>query len=84
MVIKAPYKDNGSGPNEEVVYVFTLMGETWTDDKKLTESDGASGHEFGSSVAISRYTLIVGAYYKYGYRGAAYVFFLVGDGLWDE
>ena len=60
------------------------MGETWTYDKKLTASDGASGEKFGISVTISRYTLLVGASYKDGYRGAAYVFVLEGDGSWDE
>ena len=84
MAIGAPYKDNGNGPNEGAVYVFTLMGETWTYDKRLTTSDGASGDKFGISVAISRYTLLVGASYKDGHRGAAYVFVLEGDGSWDE
>ena len=60
VVIGAPYKDNGNGPKEGAVYTFTLVGETWTDDKKLTASDGASGDKFGSSVAISRDTLLVG------------------------
>ena len=84
MVIGAPYKDNGNGPNEGVVYAFTLMGETWIYDKKLTASDGVLGGEFGISVAIIRYTLLVGASYKDGYRGATYVFVLAGDGSWDE
>ena len=40
VVIGAPYTDNVNGPNEGAVYAFTLLGETWTDDKKLTASDG--------------------------------------------
>ena len=59
VVIGAPYKDNGNVPNEGAVYAFMLMGETCTDDKKLTASDGASSDNFGSSVVISRDTLLV-------------------------
>ena len=37
--------------NNGAVYVFTLQGETWTEDKILTASDMALGDEFGWSVA---------------------------------
>ena len=50
----------------------------------MTTSDGASGDLFGSSVEISRETLLVGAYGKDGGKGAAYVLVLAGDGSWDE
>ena len=46
----------------------------------LTTSDMASGEWFGSSVAISGDTLLVGAYGKDGGKGAAYVFVLEGYG----
>ena len=50
----------------------------------MTTSDGASGDWFGSSVEISRETLLVEAYGKDGGKGAAYVLVLAGDGSWDE
>ena len=84
VVIRAPYRDNGNGPNEGAVYVFTLMEETWTDDKTITASDVASGDKFGSSVTIRVDTLLVRASYKDGYMGAAYVFVLAGDGSLDK
>ena len=84
MIVGAPWKDNGNGPNEGVVYVFTLQGETWKKNSKFNASDGASYDEFGSSVAISGYTLLVGAWGKDGGKGAAYAFIFAGDVLWDE
>ena len=46
----------------------------------MTASDAALGELFGSSVAISRDTLLVGAPFKDGNRGATYVSVLSGDG----
>ena len=48
--------------------------------EKLTASDAALGDFFGSSVAISGGTLLVGDPFKDGNRGATYVFVLSGDG----
>ena len=61
-----------------------LQGETWTEDNMLTASDVASGDNFGYSVDISGDTLLVGAYAKDGWKGAAYIFVLAGDGSWDD
>ena len=52
----------------------------WKEETKLTASDAALGDFFGSSVAISGYTLLFGAPFKYGKRGATYVSVLAGDG----
>ena len=93
MVVGALYKDNENAPSSGAVYILTLpgengdrklQGETWTEDNMLTASDGASGDRFGSSVAISGDTLLVGAAEKDGWKGAAYIFVLAGDGSWDE
>ena len=74
MVIGAAGRDN-----DEAVYEFTLQGEKWKEETKLTASDAALGDFFGSSVVISRDTLLVGAPFKDGNRGATYVFVLSGD-----
>jgi len=56
-------------------YVFVRNGTTWTQQQpSLTASDGAGGDRFGSSVAISGDTIVVGAYFAGSGRGAAYVF----------
>ena len=84
MVIGAPGKDNGNGPNEGAVYTFMLQGDTWMEHAKVFASDGAYHDYFGYSVAISGDTLLVGAPLKDDYGGGAYVFVLAGDGSWDE
>ena len=57
-------------------YVFTCSGSPciWTQQQELTAADGASGDEFGNTVAVSGNTAIIGAPYKNSYQGAAYVF----------
>jgi hypothetical protein len=42
-------------------YVFTRSGTVWTEEAKLTASEGGTGDEFGSSVAVSGDTAVVGA-----------------------
>src|SRR5262249_16049890 len=42
------------------VYVFTRGDGGWSLQQKLTAPDGASGDNFGQSVAIYRNTLVVG------------------------
>ena len=66
MIVRAPYKDNGNGPYIGAVYIFTLQGETWTYDKKLTGIDAVFRYKFGDSVAISGDMLLIGDYYKDG------------------
>ena len=43
-------------------YVFTRSGTVWSQQQKLTASDGAASDRFGGSVAISGDTAIVGAF----------------------
>jgi hypothetical protein len=49
-------------------------GQTLNEDDKLTASDAAVGDSFGTSVAISGTTAIVGAHRHNGSSGAAYLF----------
>ena len=59
-------------------YVFVKPASGWagvqTESAKLTASDGVAGDAFGTSVAASGNTIVVGAYGDDGMRGAAYVF----------
>lgn len=52
--------DKGSGSGS--AYIFTRSGNTWTEQAKLTASDGAAGDYFGVSVALSSNTAVIGAY----------------------
>ena len=53
-------------------YVFNSSGNTWTQSAELTSSDGAAGDSFGTSVALSGTTVVVGA--PYHIAGMTYVF----------
>ena len=57
-------------------YVFTRSGSTWSQQTKLTASDGASNDAFGRSVSLSAdgSTALIGAFNKNSFAGAAYVF----------
>jgi hypothetical protein len=46
----------------------------------MTANDAASGDAFGSAVAISRDTLVAGAYGADGFTGSAYIFERNQDG----
>jgi FG-GAP repeat/Bacterial Ig-like domain (group 1)/Right handed beta helix region len=80
------YEDN-VGPNEGQgsAYVFTRAGSTWTEEEKLTASDGAADDSFGESVALSGDTAVIGAdgddVGTTANQGSAYVFTgVVGPG----
>ena len=64
-------------------YVFVQSGSTWTQQAKLTASDGASGDQFGISVAISGATAVVGASASASNQGAAYIFTFAGS-TWSQ
>ena len=77
----------GSNANQGSAYVFVRSGGSWTQQARLTASDGATNNYFGYSVAISGDTALVGAYYatvsgKVA-QGAAYVFVRSGT-TWSQ
>lgn len=81
------YLGNGQALSSGAAYLFVRDGTSWTEQKKLTASDGASGDGFGVSVAISGGTVAVGAFDdsdKGPGAGAAYVFQRGCAGAWVE
>ncbi len=80
--------------NEEqgAAYIFTRSGATWSQQQKLTASDGAAYDRFGRSVALDGNMVIIGAeqhaiWGNHSDRGAAYLFsYSPGDGddAWSE
>jgi FG-GAP repeat len=60
--------------NSGSAYIFVRSGGGWVPQTKLTASDGAAGDQFGTSVALSGDTAIVGAYGVASFSGAAYIF----------
>jgi hypothetical protein len=82
----------GSNTGQGVAYVFVETGGTWSQQAELTEPYAAAYNNFGSSVAVSGSTAVVGApcyprvfsnCYPTSDSGAAYVF-VQSDGTWSQ
>jgi FG-GAP repeat len=76
LVVGANLDQIGTQSGQGSAYVFARSGTNWSQQAKLTASDGASTHAFGTSVAISGDTIAVGA----RNAGAVYVFVRSGAG----
>jgi trimeric autotransporter adhesin len=80
--------DRAAGSSAQgAVYVFTGSGATWNEVAELTASNASSYAQFGSSIALSGTTLVVGtpgqSTPSNGAAGAAYVFTGSG-GAWVQ
>lgn len=64
-------------------YVFDGTGGAWSQTRKLVASDGAASDYFGTAVALSGSTALVGAGNARNQQGAVYVFSNSG-GTWSE
>jgi uncharacterized repeat protein (TIGR01451 family) len=69
-------------------YVFVRSGAAWSEQQKLTASDGALNDVFGSGVAVAGDTAVVGAYLDDSFAagqdsGSAYVFVRSGT-VWTQ
>jgi hypothetical protein len=69
-IVGADYDDSGKGS----AYIFKRDGTSWSQQAKLTASDGAADDLFGYSVSISGDYAIVGADGDDSYKGSAYIF----------
>jgi hypothetical protein len=89
VIIGASYDDIGANSNQGSAYVFTYNGTTWTQQQKLTASDGAAGDRFGDSVAfngIGNIAIIGASEVNIGAnidQGSAYVFTYDGT-TWSQ
>ncbi|WP_157580179.1 FG-GAP repeat protein [Rudanella lutea] len=88
VVIGASQKTIGSNSYQGAAYVFVRGGGTWTQQARLTASDGANNDFFGRSVSIDGDYVVVGALYKVinatiNQGGAAYVFTRNGN-AWSQ
>jgi hypothetical protein len=80
-VVGAPGDDVGGEADRGSAYVFFRSGSVWTQQDKLTASDGSPSDNFGASVAISGSYIIVGAPGDDGLfndHGSAYIFIRSG------
>lgn len=82
------YLDDVSGFASGSVYLFKKnQNGQWSQYQKLSADDGASNDVFGSSIALSSDTLLVGAPFDSDNgvdSGSAYVFILNTEGQWVQ
>ena len=78
--IVGAHEDDDGGTGSGSAYVYTRSGAVWTEQQKLTASDGNAVDSFGESAAVSGDTVVVGAHSEQSgglvspVRGAGYVF----------
>jgi len=77
MVVGAEYH----GPEAGSAYVFVEVGGRWRQTAELKGSDTSTDDYFGSAVAISGETVVVGAYDHAAGSGRAYVFEKIREGF---
>ena len=78
-VAGAPGHDSSTG----AAYVFTRSGTAWSQRAELAASDAAQGGYFGLSVAVSGFTVAVGAFRNTPGTGAVSVF-VRSQGTWPQ
>lgn len=85
LVIGAP----GFNAQAGIAYFYGLNGTMWTLQSELAGSDPAGGNVFGTAVAVSGTTAVVGApganntHHINGHTGTAYMFVATG-GTWSQ
>ena len=80
------YGDDDNGSNSGSAYVYVRSNGVWSEQAKLTASDGASSDEFGRSVSIDGDTALIGANAdddNGSNSGSAYVY-VRSNGVWSE
>lgn len=61
LVVGTPSANIAMNDEQGAAYAFTRVGDVWTEQQKLFVPNGSRGDEFGTSVAISGETIVVGA-----------------------
>jgi hypothetical protein len=85
IIVGAPLDDD-DGPSSGAAYVFVFNGTAWSQQQKLTASDGAASDQFGESVSVSGDRAVVGSPFEDDIgssSGSAYVFARSG-GVWVQ
>ena len=86
-LVGAPFGPGNLDPSQGAAYVFVRSGTDWVQQARLTAGDGANGDAFGSSVALSGDTALVGASLddigSAVDQGSAYVFLRSGT-TWTQ
>ena len=86
-VVAGAYADDAPGVDSGSAYVFVRNGELWTQQAKLTASDGAAGDNFGLRLSVSGDRAIVGSSLDddgADQAGSAYIFVRSGTNWTEE
>ena len=86
VIVGAPLHDTERGKDTGAAYVFVRNGERWAQQARLTSGDTKAGDRFGTGVATTGKSAIVGAPFRpegAPGSGAAYSFVSV-NGKWEE
>ena len=87
VVAGAHFDSVGTTSLQGSAYVFVRTFSSWSQQGKLTASDGMANDYFGWSVAIHGSIIVVGAHYddegSYAQQGSAYVFVRSGQ-IWSQ
>lgn len=86
LAVVGAYEDDEAASGAGAAYVFTGSGANWTQQAKLTASDGGMDDYFGYSVSLDGETIVVGAHREdqpTTEAGAAYVFTRTA-GAWTQ
>jgi hypothetical protein len=78
MIVGSPLDFIGANVEQGSATIFTRTANVWSEQVKLTASDGAARNDFGLAVAIDGDTAVVGAPGTNGYRGSVAIY--VRDG----
>ena len=83
-MIVGAYRADQTHVDSGAAYVFSLDGDQWIEQQKLTAPAPAAGYAFGSSVAIHGHRVIVGAWETtMGNAGSTYLFTSDGN-QWSQ
>ncbi len=82
-IVGAYAHDMGDIASQGAAYVFNRNGTNWSQEQKLTDSDGARNDSFGHSVSVSGDLAVIGADRTNAEQGSVYVFRKIGTS-WSE
>ena len=82
LAVIGAYGEDEQANQAGAAYIFTHQNGSWSQQTKLTASDGQASDNFGRSVALEADTVVVGANEADG-QGAAYIFVSQGS-TWSE
>ncbi len=87
LLVGSPEATVGANPGQGMVNFYKRVGSSWTDQGNYTAADGAVNDYFGTSLAISGDTAIIGSDFDdvgaNENQGSAYIFSRAGT-VWTE